>query len=200
MAGILTGREAYLELYLAHRAALVDYAAPIVGDRARAEDVVQEAWLRFSAATEKERAEAERITQPIGYLYRIVRNLATDVARRLSADSWTEDTPALEAAPAPEADPERQAVDRDALRVVAAALDELPPRTRLAFDLHRFGDKTFAEIGRQLGISQARAHNLVQEALAHCMRRLAGSTEENPSANVSSLRGDAAPAVADDES
>ncbi len=196
----MSGREAYLELYLAHRAALVDYAAPIVGDRARAEDVVQEAWLRFSAAAEKDRAEAERIAQPIGYLYRIVRNLATDVARRLSADSWTAATPALDETAAPGADPERQAVDRNALRIVAAALAELPPRTRLAFELHRFGDKTFAEIGRQLGISQTRAHNLVQEALAHCMRRLAGPTEENPSANVSSIRASGAPAVAADDS
>jgi RNA polymerase sigma-70 factor (ECF subfamily) len=185
----LSGREAYLELYLAHRAALVDYAAPIVGDRARAEDVVQEAWLRFSAAAEKERADADRIAQPIGYLYRIVRNLATDVARRLSADSWTEAAPALEETAAPGADPEQQAADRNALRIVAAALAELPPRTRLAFDLHRFGDKTFAEIGRQLGISQTRAHNLVQEALAHCMRHLAGSAEEIGVSNVSSLKG-----------
>ncbi len=187
-AGILSGREAYLELYLAHRAALVDYAAPIVGDRARAEDVVQEAWLRFSAAAEKDRAEAERIAQPIGYLYRIVRNLATDVARRLSADSWTEASPALDEAAAPGADPERLAADRDALRIIAAALGELPPRTRQAFDLHRFGEKTFAEIGRALGISQTRAHNLVQEALAHCMRRLAEPGEEIPASNVSYLK------------
>ena len=35
-------------VYLRHRAELIDYATPIVGDRALAEDVVQDAWLRFS--------------------------------------------------------------------------------------------------------------------------------------------------------
>lgn len=162
-------------MYLAHRAALVDYAAPIVGDRSRAEDVVQEAWLRFATASEKGRSDAERIAHPVAYLYRIVRNLAVDFARRLAAESWQgESSPDLERAPASEASPEQQAADRAELRLVAAALAELPPRTRLAFDLHRFGDKTFEEIGRQLGISQTRAHNLVQDAVAHCMRRLAG--------------------------
>ena len=32
---------AKLRLFLAHRTALIDYATPIVGDRAQAEDVVQ---------------------------------------------------------------------------------------------------------------------------------------------------------------
>ncbi|MCD6074877.1 MAG: hypothetical protein K0Q70_1760, partial [Rhodospirillales bacterium] len=39
---------AKLTLFLTHRTALIDYAAPIVGDRSRAEDVVQEAFIRFS--------------------------------------------------------------------------------------------------------------------------------------------------------
>lgn len=66
-----------LQLYLSHRAALLDYAAPIVGCRARAEDVVQEAWLRFSRQD-----DSADIRHPASYLYRIVRNLALDQTRR----------------------------------------------------------------------------------------------------------------------
>jgi len=169
----------HLETYLKHRAALVAYATPIVGDRMRAEDVVQEAWLRFSAALERERDDANRVVQPAAYLYRIVRNLALDLSRKLRIESWHPGgDAALGGLAARAADPEQEALDRDQLRALAAALDELPARTRRAFDLHRFENKTFAEIGTILGISQARAHGLVQEALAHCMGRLTRSGPE----------------------
>jgi DNA-directed RNA polymerase specialized sigma24 family protein len=70
-----------LALYSAHRNALTSYASGIVGDHSRAEDVVQEAWLRFVAAMGKGPLE-----EPVGYLYRIVRNLAVDYRRRMIRD------------------------------------------------------------------------------------------------------------------
>lgn len=169
-------RSRSLDTFLKHREALVQYATPLVGDRMRAEDVVQEAWLRFSAAHARRRGDAGPIAQPAAYLYRIVRNLAFDLAHKLRAEAWHPSGEALLGkVEADIASPEQEAVDRDQLQALAAALAELPARTRLAFDLHRFDEKTFAEIGRILGVSQARAHGLVQEALAHCMRRLAGA-------------------------
>ena len=167
-----------LELYLAHRSALVEYARPIVGCRSRAEDVVQEAWLRFSAASDKARPETARIIQPVAYLFRIVRNLAIDLSRKLTTEApHPSGDLALEDLPADMAGPEQEVMDRDQLQVVVVALAELPERTRRAFDLHRFGDKTFAEIGKILGISQGRAHALVQEAVAHCTAALMGKNE-----------------------
>ena len=160
-----------LDLFLAHRAALIDYARPIVGCRSRAEDVVQEAYLRF--ATAGDRPADDPILQPVGYLYRIVRNLALDWARHLAQ----EDRPppavmeqVVSAAPSPE----QATVDRDQLRVVIAALEELPPRTRQAFELHRLQGATFPVIARQLGISVGLAHRLVKDALTHCADRLGG--------------------------
>lgn len=76
-----------LQLYLAHRVALVDYAVSLVGCRARAEDVVQEAWLRFSR-----QGDNAAIHSPASYLYRIVRNLALDQLRR-SATEKAQPTP-----------------------------------------------------------------------------------------------------------
>lgn len=164
-----------LSLYLSHRRELVNYASGIVGDRDQAEDVVQEAWLRFSAVAEKERPGKANILQPAGYLFRIVRNLAIDLSRKLINEA---PHPAGDLAfaelPADMAGPEQEVAGRDQLQLVAAALEELPERTRRAFDLHRFGDKTFAEIGEILGLSQARAHALVQEAVAHCAAALMG--------------------------
>lgn len=159
-----------LDLFLAHRAALIDYAQPIVGCRARAEDVVQEAYLRFSGADD--RAD-DPILQPVGYLYRIVRNLAVDWARHLAQ----EDRPpsaVMEQVASPAPSPEQATVDRDQLRIVIAALEELPSRTRLAFELHRLQGATFPAIARQLGISVGLAHRLVKDALTHCADRLGG--------------------------
>src|SRR3546814_11630905 len=63
-----------LNLYLRHRAELIDYATPIVGDRALAEDVVQDAWLRFSDAG-SHAAHTRLIRPPLAYLYLLVRTL-----------------------------------------------------------------------------------------------------------------------------
>lgn len=155
-----------LELYLAHRTALIDYAVPIVGSRPRAEDVVQEAWLRFAAAGER---ESGPIQQPVGYLYRIVRNLAVDWVRRVAAES-SGDVLDQMAADAPS--PEQHALYRDELRVVERALAELPQRTRIAFEMHRFGNRTLTDIARHLGISVGLVHQLVREAVTHCANRL----------------------------
>ncbi len=73
--------ETILALYVAHRDQLVDYASKILDDRAHAEDVVQEAYLRLDAA-----AATRLLGEPLRYLYRIVRNLALDTRRGLQRD------------------------------------------------------------------------------------------------------------------
>lgn len=156
---------AKLHVFLSHRARLIEYAAPMVGCRARAEDIVQEAFIRFSAG-------AARPTQPVGYLYRIVRNLAVDWARHLAVEGGPPEAAALEALPAPAASPEHRALYRDELRVVADALAELPERTRMAFEMHRLGGLTLQAIAGRLGISVGLAHQLVRDALTHCAERL----------------------------
>ena len=160
-----------LDLFLAHRNALIDYAQPIVGCRSRAEDVVQEAYLRFAAATDRERPADERILQPVGYLYRIVRNLAVDWARHVAQE---DPAAVMEQIASATPSPEQAALDRNQLRIVIAALAELPPRTRWAFELHRLQGETFPIIARRLGISVGLAHRLVKDALTHCADRLGG--------------------------
>jgi len=157
-----------LDLFLTHRADLVDYAAAIVGCRSRAEDVVQEAYLRFDDV-----AERRELAEPVGYLFRIVRNLALDWARRLRLEGrlGAPET-AIEATPTDRPSPEDEALHKDELRIVRAALAELPERTRHALELHRFGGLKLKEIAERLGISTTLAHGLVFQALDHCRRRL----------------------------
>ncbi len=158
-----------LDLYLSHRAALVDYAAPIVGCRSRAEDVVQEAWLRFSGRDE----QGAGVNNPVGYLYRIVRNLALDLTRRVATERRSPDGDAILAEmPSAAASPEQQAASQDELQVISDALSELPERTRTAFEMHRLGGFTLQQVAAALGISLGLAHQLVHDALSHCADRL----------------------------
>jgi RNA polymerase sigma factor (sigma-70 family) len=158
-----------LRLFLAHWTALVEYATPIVGDRMRAEDVVQEAYMRFVLPT----AEAPRVDNPAAYLYRIVRNLSHDFRRRLSADSRRDEAHHVLLSTLPPApSPEEEALQRDELRRVEAALAELPANARRAFEMRRVGGYTLQEIADHLGVSVPTAGRWTQEALMHVARRL----------------------------
>jgi RNA polymerase sigma-70 factor (ECF subfamily) len=187
LSPVLDHKAVKLELFLTHRAALIDYATPLVGDKARAEDVVQDAYIRFTAtageAAGREKASGERaggeaadggtrIAHPVAYLYRIVRNLAFDWNRRRVTEGAVADPAALDRVPAATASPEREALYRDELRVVAQALAELPERTRVAFEMHRLGGKTLREIATRLNISVGLAHQLVRDAMTHCAAAL----------------------------
>ena len=158
-------------LFIEHRGSLVEYATRIVGSRAHAEDLVQEAWLRFDEVTRQRLLE-----EPLGYLYRIVRNLALDGRRRTALESHIVSGGASEAlfavSPVAEPTPEAVALYRDELRLLMAALDELPERTRIAFEMHRFGGCKLREIAEFLEISLPWAQRLVAEGLLHCRRRL----------------------------
>ena len=167
-----------LELYNSHRAALIAYAAPIVGCRARAEDIVQDAFLRFSARQSRMAETRQPIAQPVSYLYRIVRNLALDVVRRSASSGEATDAAALARLPAPTATPEQTTLDRDRLRLLADALSELPVRTRTAFDMHRIQGRSLQEVADHLGVSVARAHQLVKDALRHATIRLEAADRE----------------------
>jgi RNA polymerase sigma-70 factor (ECF subfamily) len=159
-----------LALYMAHRGALVNYASGIVGDRAHAEDLVQEAWLRFFAA-----AGRRPLDEPVGYLYRVVRNLAVDGRRRLLREGrMVEAGPGLEQRDIADAhpSPEAEAVARDELRRLTEALAELPERTRIALEMRRFGGCKLKEIASHLGVSVSVAHDIVAAGIAHCRRRV----------------------------
>lgn len=160
-----------LSLYLSHRSDLVRYASGIVGDRAQAEDVVQEAWLRFGAASGRD----EGMREPLGYLYRIVRNLAVDGMRRLMREDRVVERDG-EAGLAEAADeqpsPESKVLARDELRLLMQAMDELPERTRIALEMRRFGGYKLKDIAAHLGVSTTVVHHLVAEGIAHCRRRV----------------------------
>ena len=161
-----------LSLFVTHRRALIDYASSITGSRAQAEDLVQEAWLRFDAASRGRFLEDAK-----GYLYRIVRNLALDQHRRIARENQliarNDLEQAAETCPDETPTPEMVALFKDEVRCVMEAMAELPERTRIAFEMHRFGGATLKEIAAFLGISVSLAQLLVTDGAEHCKARLA---------------------------
>jgi len=159
-------RKDWSGLYAAHRSALVAYATPILGSREAAEDVVHDAFIKFSPIG----ADGER---GVGYLYRIVRNLALDVLkrRRVEARANTAEPPDW-AQPSRQVSPEQHALHREELRLVARALDALPAEQRTALEMYRLGGATLEEIAARLGISVATAHRHVRAAMARLAEEL----------------------------
>lgn len=160
-----------LQLYLSHRAALVEYALPIVGDRMRAEDVVQEAFLRFAPS----RPPADpALDQPRRYLYRIVRNLAYDLTRRrLTEERYQLGELNWWMVPATPRTPEEDVAFGEKLRRIDEALAEFPPRVRLAVKMHRLGGFTLQEIAERLGVSVNMVHRMIRDAVLVVAERLA---------------------------
>jgi len=163
-----------LDVFIRNRAALVTYAAGIVGCRTQAEDIVQEAFinyrLRRGAPSGRADGDADRrdgIARPLSYFYRVVRNAAVDWLRRPDARVPLADVSELERMPTEAATPEEDLNDREQLRVLADALDALPERTRLAFDMRRRDGLSLREIADRLDISVVRAHQLIKDAIRH---------------------------------
>lgn len=157
-------------LFIEHRGSLIAYATNIVGSRAQAEDLVQEAWVRLEEA-----AQQRFVSEPLAYLYKIIRNLAMDgrrdgVRERRMLALGNENAPALSGTPSPS--PETVALYRDELRALDKALSELPKRTRVAVEMHRLGGYKLREIAVFLNISLALTHRLVADGLEHCRERL----------------------------
>jgi len=158
-----------LKVFLAAQPELLRYAERITGDSVEAEDVVQDAWLRFRTT-----ASARLLEEPIGYLFRIVHNLAIDRHRRQRRLDRTFVSGAAVADLVPSDEPSQQAgaeakADVALLRV---ALAKLPPRTRRAFELHRFEGMKLVDIAAELGISKSLASELVIDAVEFCKRAL----------------------------
>jgi RNA polymerase sigma-70 factor (TIGR02957 family) len=145
------------------RPRLEGIAYRMLGSRAEAEEVVQDAWLRWheSAPAELQSAEAWLVT--ITTRLAIDRLRAAKVQREHYIGAWLPE-PVLTDAPAT---PE-QALERvDNLSVAfLVVLERLAPEARAAFLLREVFDADYAEVARTIGKSEAACRQLVSRAKA----------------------------------
>ncbi|MEM1079353.1 MAG: RNA polymerase sigma factor [Pseudomonadota bacterium] len=151
-----TGTQQKLDVYLHEQRDLLAAACAIVGSPHVAEDLVQDCWLRWNARD-------YRPDQARPILLRIVKNLAIDWHRRRRVEFETlEAHRILQESPL---DAERILDGKQQLSLVIKALEELPPRTLLAFRYSRVEGLTLKEAGRKMGVSESRVSQLVSDAV-----------------------------------
>ncbi|WP_299055473.1 sigma-70 family RNA polymerase sigma factor [uncultured Nocardioides sp.] len=140
----------------AERPRLVRVASRVLGDASEAEDVVQQAWLRF------DRVDRESIDSLPAWL--------TTVTTRLCLDRLRARTPLLLGEVEPEGtvpDPADEAVLADTVAVaLQVVLDRLTPSERVAFVLHDSFGFEHATIAAVLDTTPAAARKLASRARA----------------------------------
>ncbi|MGX5735611.1 RNA polymerase sigma factor [Bosea thiooxidans] len=134
-----------------------------------AEDLTQDTFVRVLASPP---AEAGVDHNPRAYLYRVSRNLSINHHRRESIVPFADLTDEIAEIADPAPSPERIVHSRQCLMQVQKALAGLPERTRLAFEMHRIGDRTIAEVAQELGLSNARTWGLIHEAYRHLLEQV----------------------------
>ncbi|WP_435105201.1 RNA polymerase factor sigma-70 [Arhodomonas sp. AD133] len=156
------------EAIVEHRATLCQIAGKILGSPERADDVVQDAYLKVAEAD-----SVLEVKRPVSYIYQVVRNLAIDRHRRRAFESgvFTSDEAARQV-PGHSGTPESIEISREDLSLVARALEELPERTRRAFELYRLGGYTQRQVAERLGVSTALVNFMIRDALNHCRARV----------------------------
>lgn len=157
--GCAATRQNLLRYLVEERELFLCDAIRILGNRDGAEDVVQNAAIRCLES----RAINADIISPRGLVRRIVRNLAMDQLRCNARERAMPIEPGEE----PRCfrpDPEKQLEERDTLRHVVRAIDDLPERNRKIFLGHRLEAHLQKDIARQFALSPARINNILAQA------------------------------------
>lgn len=150
------------------RPSLLLYFQRRVRDRAEAEDLVQDVFVRLA-----QRGDLNNIDRLGGYLFETAANVLRDRSRRRQ----------VRAADAHEffdserhggADfaPDRVLDGQERLRRAGAALLELPERTRHVFVLRRLEGMRYQEVASRLGISVSAVEKHMHRAMAHLLQQL----------------------------
>ncbi len=159
------------EVFEEHRSVLLGVAYRMLGRVADAEDVVQDAWLRWSDG------DRSAVREPRAYLVRVTTRLAVDRLRRLKARGETYVGPWL---PEPYAtdfgdtvpDTAERAVLADSVSLaVLVVLESLSPLERAVFVLREAFGWPYAEIAAMLDRGEPAVRQLAGRARRHVEER-----------------------------
>jgi RNA polymerase sigma-70 factor (TIGR02957 family) len=166
---------AAVEVFDRYRRLLFGVAYQMLGSVADAEDTVQDAWLRWSAADRSE------VTDPRAYLVQVTTRLALDRLR--SAQSRRESyvgpwlpeplltaPPVASGPPAPSPDEAAELGEQVSLALLVV-LETLSPVERAVFVLREVFGVSAAEVGDILGRSEPAVRQLAHRAREHVEAR-----------------------------
>lgn len=167
------------DAFQARRSQLLALAYQMLGELAAAEDIVQEAWLRWNAA------DRAQIRSPGAWLTSVVTRLSIDQLRsaRARRESYTGTwlpEPIVEAGTAEEPSSVLELAQGCELALLWA-LERLNEVERAAFLLRQVFDTDYSDIARVLGRSEAACRQLVSRAarrVREATPRYSSSAEE----------------------
>ena len=149
-----------VETFEAQRQRLTRLAYRLLGSVAEAEDVVQDAWLRWTRTDEE-------VRDPAGWLVRVTSRLCIDRLRSAKVQREAYRGPWL-----PEPLIEELSVDpleraEDVSVAFLLALERLSPLERAVFLLHDVFDEDYASVAETLGRNEAAVRQLAARARTH---------------------------------
>ncbi|MEU2097195.1 RNA polymerase sigma-70 factor [Streptomyces globisporus] len=159
------------EIFEEHRPVLTGVAYRMLGRVADAEDVVQEAWLRWSAAAR------EDVREPRAFLVRITTRLAIDRLRHLQSrretypGTWLPEPVVTDFGPTPPDTAERAVLADSVSLAVLVVLESLSPLERAVFVLREAFGFPYAEIAAALDRTEAAVRQLAGRARRHVEER-----------------------------
>jgi RNA polymerase sigma-70 factor (ECF subfamily) len=146
-----------------NRGVLLKWLTARLGNASDADDVLQAVYVRVWAY-----ADTALIDNPRALIFKAAARLATnELVRRARGLTRHDDASdeAIEALPTADPNPEQQALLKQDVERTLAAISDLPPRVRQAFELSRFDGKTYAEIAVDLGVSESSVEKYIIDAL-----------------------------------
>ncbi len=162
-----TDTDTLTELFEEHRPMLLGVAYRMLGRTADAEDVVQEAWLRWTAA------DRAAVREPRAFLVRITTRLAIDRLRQAQArresyvGPWLPEPLVTDFGPAAPDSAERALLADSVSLAVLVVLESLSPLERAVFVLREAFGFPYGEIATALDRSEAAVRQLAGRARRH---------------------------------
>jgi RNA polymerase sigma-70 factor (ECF subfamily) len=158
--------EVTTDVFEQHRSVLLGVAYRVLGSATDAEDVVQDAWLRWSGA------DREAVAEPRAYLVTITTRLAIDRLRRAAA---RRESYVGEWLPEPvSTDPdlaERSELTESVEFALLVVLETLSPLERAVFVLHEAFGLPFGEVAQILDRQEPAVRQLGHRAREHVRAR-----------------------------
>lgn len=161
-------RDAFRAMFYAYYSRLCAFAAEYVGSMDRARDVVQDVFLTLW----ERRAKWSVHGSLKSYLYQAVRNRALNASRDRSTRRRAYEVHQERRAQVRHRTAEDTAHYHELSDAIHRAIDQLPPRRRMVFLLHRQHDLTYVEVAQTMGITRKTVENQMGRALKFLRQRL----------------------------
>ncbi|MEI5102409.1 RNA polymerase sigma-70 factor [Streptomyces sp. PmtG] len=155
------------DVFEEHRPVLLGVAYRMLGRVADAEDVVQDAWLRWSAA------DREQVREPRAYLVRVTTRVAIDRLRHVQSrreayvGPWLPEPYVTDFGPTVPDTAERAMLADSVSLAVLVVLESLSPLERAVFVLREAFGFAYSEIAATLDRSEAAVRQLAGRARKH---------------------------------